>query len=99
MARPISSAKQSVDLAPNPAPNPASNPASSAPRVSRIRRDPPPAVKPDKIDVSDPEERDQRAVIVGILVFALAICVIVIAFGRYTTWSPREYTIEVNSTV
>ena len=91
MARPTPTAKQSVNLAPDPA----SKPTSSGPRVSRIRRDPPPPAKPEKIDV-DPDERDQWALIVGILTFALAIAVIVIAIGRYSDWSPREYSIEVN---
>ena len=74
MARPHPTAKQSVNLA--------SNPASPAPRASRIRRDPPPAVKPAKI-VLDPDEREQRDVAVGILAFALAIFVITIAFASY----------------
>ena len=81
MTRPLPTAKPSVDL------------ASSGPRVSRIRRDPPPAVK--KQVVLDPEERDQWAVIVGVLTFALAIFVITIAFGMYSSWSPTQYTVEM----
>lgn len=87
MARPHPTAKPTVNLASNPAP--------AGPRVSRIRRDPPPA-KVEKIEV-DPDERDQWAVIVGILTFALAIAVIVIALGRYSDWSPRAYSIEVTA--
>lgn len=87
MARPHPTAKPTVNLASNPAPG--------GPRVSRIRRDPPPA-KVEKIEV-DPDERDQWAVIVGILTFALAIAVIVIALGRYSDWSPRAYSIEVTA--
>ncbi|MEO6436637.1 MAG: hypothetical protein ABIP55_12875 [Tepidisphaeraceae bacterium] len=82
MARPHPTAKPSVNL------------ASSGPRVSRIRRDPPPAVK--KKIVLEPEEREQWDVIVGILAFALAIFVITLAFGSYSAWSPREYTVEIN---
>ena len=85
MARPIPSGKQSVNLA--------SNPASAAPRVSRIRRDPPPP--PAKETYVDPKDREQWVVIVGILAFALAICVLIVAFGMYSDWSPSEYTVEV----
>ena len=87
MARPHPTAKPTVNLASNPAPG--------GPRVSRIRRDPPPA-KVEKIEV-DPDERDQWAVIVGILTFALAIVVIIIAAASYSGWSPREYSIQVNT--
>ncbi|MGI8610737.1 MAG: hypothetical protein ACR2KH_00440 [Sphingomicrobium sp.] len=87
MAHPTQTAKPSVDLA--------SNPASSGPRVSRIRRDPPPAAK--EIVFRDRDESDRSAVVVGILAFALAIFVIILAFGIYSGWSPREYTIEVTT--
>jgi len=82
MARPHPTAKQSVSLAP------------SAVRVSRIRRDPPPAAKLEKI-VIDPEERDQWTVVVGVVTFALAIFVIVVGFGSYSGWSPSQYTIQM----
>ena len=85
MARPHPTGKKSVSMA--------SNPASTGPRVSRIRRDPPPVVKKEVF--VDPEEREQRAVIVGVLTFALAIFAITLAFGSYSSWSPREYTVEV----
>lgn len=80
MARPIPSGKQCVDL------------ASAGPRVSRIRRDPPPVVKEKVVDL---DERDRSAVVVGVLAFALAIFVVILAFGSYSSWSPREYTVEV----
>ena len=85
MASPLHTGKQSVNLA--------SNLASSGPRVSRIRRDPPPAVKA-KV-VLDPEEREQWTVVVGILTFALAIFVIILAFGSYSGLSPAQYTVEM----
>jgi hypothetical protein len=85
MTRPNPSGKKSVSLA--------SNLASGGPRVSRIRRDPPPVVKETFVD---PEEREQQAVVVGVLTFALAIFVITVALGSYSGWSPREYTVEVN---
>ena len=82
MARPLASGKQSVDL------------AGAAPRVSRIRRDPPPKVVEKTVD---PDVVDRRDVVIGVLAFALAICVVIIAFGSWSGWSPREYTIELNA--
>lgn len=81
MARPLQTGKQSVDL------------ASQGPRVSRIRRDPPPPVK-EKI-VRDPEERDRWDVIVGVPTFALALFVIIFAFGNYSGWSPSQHKVEL----
>ena len=81
MASPLKTGKQSVNL------------ASSGSRGSRIRRDPPPAVKA-KV-VVDPGERDQWNVTIGILAFALAIFVITLAFAAYSGWSPRQYTVQV----
>ncbi len=82
MAQPLQTAKQSVDL------------ASGGPRVSKIRRDPlPAAVK--EIEVRDRDERDRSDVLVGVLVFALAIFAVIVAFGVYSGWSPSEYKIEV----
>lgn len=82
MARPLASGKQSVDL------------AGAGPRVSRIRRDPPPKVVEKTVD---PDVVDRRDVIIGVLAFALAICVVIIAFGTWSGWSPSEYTIELNA--
>lgn len=82
MARPLASGKQSVDL------------AGAVPRVSRIRRDPPPKVVEKTVD---PDVVDRRDVIIGVLAFALAICVVIIAFGTWSGWSPSEYTIELNA--
>ena len=82
MASPLQPGKKAVNL------------ASPGPRVSRIRRDPPPDVK-EKI--LDPDERDQRDVVVGVLTFALALFVILLAFASYSGWSPRQYTIEVTA--
>ena len=82
MARPTPTGKQSVKL------------TSPGARASRIRRDPPPVVK-EKIAV-DPEERDKWDVIVGVTTFALAIFVIIFAFGSYSGRSSSEYTVELN---
>jgi fatty acid desaturase len=81
MTRPLSSAKQTVDL------------ASTGPRVSKIRRDPPPKLK--EIEIRDPKERDRSDVIVGVIVFALALFVIVLAAASYAGWSPAQYTVEL----
>ena len=83
MASPLKTGKQSVNLAQPRAPG------------SKIRRDPPPKVK--EIVVRDPEERDQWAMIVGVLAFALAIFVITLAFVSYSGWSPRQYTVELRA--
>jgi hypothetical protein len=80
MAQPLHTRKQSVDM------------AAAGPRVSRIRRDPPPAVKQTIVEL---EESDQTIVFVGVLAFALAIFFLVVAFGVYSAWQPSEYTIEM----
>ena len=85
MASPLHTGKQTVDLGSHPAP--------AGPRVSRIRRDPPPVERTTV--VPDRDERDQSAVVVGVLVFALAIFFLVVAFGVYSAWTPSEYTIEM----
>jgi hypothetical protein len=82
MAAPLPTGKKSVNLA--------------APvRVSRIRRDPPPVVK--KAIVRDPDERDIRAGVIGVIAFALAIFVITLGFSIYAGWSPSQYNIEINN--
>lgn len=82
MASPLQTGKKSVNLA-------------GGVRVSRIRRDPPPIAQ--KITVRDPEERDTRTVVVGIVSFALAIVAITIGFSINYGWSPSQYNIEINN--
>ena len=77
MAAPLSTVKQPVSL------------ASGGARVSRIRRDPPPAVK--EVTIAERDERDTRMVVIGVLGFTLALLVIGIAISSYLGWSPREY--------
>lgn len=84
MTRPLSSGKQSVNL------------ASSGVRVSRIRRDPPPKVKEKVVDL---EERDRRDTVIGVLAFTFAILVITFAVASYNGWSPRQYTLEFRDDV
>ena len=83
MASPHKTGKKSVNLASPPVPG------------SQIRRDPPPPVK--ELVVLDPEERDRRDVILGVTIFALAIFVILFAFGHYSGWSPTQYTVEIRA--
>jgi hypothetical protein len=82
MTRPLPTGKQSVNL------------ATPAPRVSRIRRDPPPKVK--EKEVRHPDVVDRRDVVIGVLAFALAIFVILLAFASYSGWSPSQYTVHVD---
>jgi hypothetical protein len=81
MTRPSPTGKKSVNL------------ASPGVRVSRIRRDPPPVVKEKFVDL---KEREQWDVTIGVLAFALAIFVIILAFGGYSGRSPVQYTVELN---
>lgn len=84
MASPLASGKQSVSLA-----SPGVRGSKSVPG-SRIRRDPPPPAK--EIAVPDPDKRDARTVVLGILTFTLVLLVILIGLSSALGWSPREYT-------
>ncbi|MEO7365809.1 MAG: hypothetical protein ABIW03_05780 [Sphingomicrobium sp.] len=90
MARPQPT-KPTVNLSSNLA----STSASVGPRPSRIRRDPPPAVKTTDLIV-DAQEREQWMVIAGIIAFALAIFVVIIGFASYSGWSPSQYSVEIH---
>jgi hypothetical protein len=81
MAKPLQPGKQPVAL------------PAEGPRVSKIRRDPPPVAR--KTVVPDRDEMDKRAVAIGIVAFTLAVVVIVIAFGSWAGWSPSQYTVRV----
>ena len=83
MAKPLQSGKQSVNL------------ATSGPRVSRIRRDPPPKVVEKEVDV---DAVDREDVIVGVLAFTLALFVIILAVGSDAGWSLRQYTLDLSET-
>jgi hypothetical protein len=80
MASPLQTGKQSVNL------------AASGERVSRIRRDPPPAVK--ELVVRDRDGRDQRTVVIGVVIFALALFVITVGFVSTYGWTPSQYTVH-----
>lgn len=84
MASPLKTGKQAVNLA-----------AKGAPRVSRIRRDPPPKVK--EVTAGDIEERDARIVTVGVVAFAIAIVAIIFGFAIGPGWSPSQYSINIVS--
>ena len=62
--------------------------------MSRIRRDPPPVVKEKIVNL---EEHDQWTVVLGVLTFALAIFVLIVAFSRYSDRSAPGYAVELKS--
>ena len=81
MASPLKSGKQSVNLA--------------APvRPSRIRRDPPPPVK--KTVAREPDERETRAAVIGVIGFAIAIFIITLGVSAYQGESPRDHVVKVD---
>ncbi len=84
MASPLPSGKQSVSL------------ASNGPRVSRIRRDPPPPMPDEKV-IAENEDRDARMLVIGVVVFALALLVITLAITDYIGWSPAQYTVTIRA--
>ena len=82
MAAPLQTGKQSVNL------------AGGGVRVSRIRRDPPPVAK--KVAQVDPEERDARAVVIGVVAFAVAIAIVIIGISSYFVGrAPSEHVIQL----
>ena len=89
MASPLPTGKQTVSLASPGLSGSKSVRRSNSVIGSRIRRDPPPLAK--DIAVSDPDQRDTRTVVVGILTFTLALVVIMIGVASYSGWSPRDY--------
>jgi len=83
MASPLPTGKQSVSLA-----SPGLRGSKSV-RGSKIRRDPPPIS--NEIAVADPDERDARTVVLGILSFTLALLIIAIGVSSFLGWTPRDY--------
>ena len=83
MASPLQRRKKSVDL------------AAPGPRVSRVRRDPPPVEK--VLTVGEIRERNARNMVIGIIAFALALFIVLIGFTNAAGWSPSQYTIEIQS--
>lgn len=57
--------------------------SSAAARPSRIRRDPPPPASPKKALQAYPSEREAWVVVIGVVLFALAITVVTIGFSNY----------------
>ena len=55
-----------------------------APRPSRIRREPPPLEKPKQLRAYGGSERDQWVVVIGVILFALAIMIITFGVSEYT---------------
>jgi len=88
MSRKWEPKKQTVELDP-------------AARPSRIRREPPPP--PGKLDAIaskvdwDSREWEVRFAVVGVAAFAIALCIIAVAFAGYTGWSPSQYSVKVHA--
>lgn len=61
---------------------------------SRIRRDPPPP-PPRRVTARQIREREAKMVVIGILVFALALTVLMVALGQGAGWSPADYVIAI----
>jgi hypothetical protein len=58
----------------------------AAPRPSKIRRDPPPPQRAAKLTVlPDDPEREAWTILIGVLLFGIAITVIIIGFSDYTS--------------
>ena len=72
MAKPLKTGKSTVAL------------PDGAARPSRIRRDPPPLEAKPKV-IAPPGERETMTVIVGVLMFAIAIAIIIFAVSDYTS--------------
>ena len=81
MASPLPTRKKSVDL------------AAPVPRVSRIRRDPPPPVK--TVTAAEVKEREARAIVVGIVTLAVALLVLLVSVSNSAGWSPATDAAEV----
>jgi hypothetical protein len=88
MASPLKTGKQSVHL--------------GAPvRGSRIRRDPPPRVViknpiAKKISEQAQDEREAWQVVLGVVLFAVAIGIVTVGIFSADGWSPSEYTINIS---
>lgn len=83
MARPLKSAKPTVNL------------AAGEVRVSKIRRDPQPPQKLKEITIEERNERDQRNAILGIAAFTIAMMIILLAVSVWAGWTPRAYILQL----
>lgn len=60
-------------------------PLNAPARPSRIRREPPPQPKTVKAVNPYPTEREVWTVVIGVVLFALAVSVIIVGFSDYTS--------------
>ena len=81
MASSRNARKKSVDM------------AAPVARVSRIRRDPPPAAR--MVSAAEVKDRETLALVVGVAAIALALFAILIGIGN-ANWSPSQYTIRIH---
>lgn len=72
MAMPLKPGKKSVEL-------------DQPPRPSRIRRDPPPPANAPKAVRPYPTDGEVWTVVIGVILFALAISIIIFAVSDYTS--------------
>jgi len=84
MAAPMPTAKKPVDLA-----------ASGGVRVSRVRRDPPPATKDKVLTRAEVREREARSVVIGIAIFTLALMILLFFATRWAGWSLDDYELVI----
>ena len=80
MASPLTSRKQTVDL------------AAPGVRPSRIRRDPPLKVK--EVPVRDRTEREKWIVVAGVVAFGVALAIVTIGLASAAGWSPRDHELH-----
>jgi len=82
MAAPLPTTKKTVDLA-----------RQGGARVSRIRRDPPPAAKEKSVTRAELREREAWSMAIGITAVTVALFVILLALSRWAGWSMSDYEI------
>ncbi|HVH38359.1 MAG TPA: hypothetical protein VM757_07215 [Sphingomicrobium sp.] len=58
--------------------------AADAPRPSRIRREPPPLEKPQSLRAYPTTERETWIVVIGVLLFGIAITIITLGISDFT---------------
>ena len=68
-------------------------------RPSRIRREPAPDQPRGLAKINwGSREWEVRFAVIGVIAFALALCVLAVAFSSYVGWSPRQYSVKLSAT-
>jgi hypothetical protein len=84
MAAPLPTRKQTVDL------------SKGGVRISRIRRDPPPP-PPKVLTKAELREREAWMVGIGVVVFAVALFVVLVAINKGPGWSLGDVEITIQN--